>query len=183
MPIPNPGFVNSIQSYDPLLDVRWGPCIGRWVVERKGFVTETELWFLSRRASRLQRWINDLARPAKDRAKYSEQLQEIQEELTSAKKGYRVVMMPKELNTLAFNTLAMMDIRRWGGYSRMADELEAMESRKEADQDRMLANEREALAKQTYDVLGFLWRKRSTELASGSYRHKTLKELLNTSEV
>lgn len=183
MTTPNLGFVNSIRAYDPLLSVRWGPYINRWVVERKAVITETELWFLTRRIERFYNWSHDPKRPIQERAKLSEQILEMREELHSAQNGQRVVLMPRELNTLAFNVLCQMDIKRWGGYSRMADELESMESRKEADLDRQMANEREALHKHTYDVLNFLWRKRSSELTSGSYRTKSLKELLNTSEV
>jgi hypothetical protein len=183
MPTPSNGFVNSIRAYDPMLNVRWGPYIGRWVIERKSVISETELWFLKRRVERFYNWSRDPKRSLSERTKHAEQLREVNEELQSAESGHRVVLMPRELNTLAFNVLAMMDIKRWGGYSRMADELERMESRKEADQDRQMANERQAVAKQTYDVLDFLWRKRSHELASGSYRSKSLKELLNTSEV
>lgn len=179
MPAPSESFVNSLHAFDPLLDVRWGNHVGRWVVERKAFINDTEVWFLSRRVDRLHRWLLKDPTHKKNLAMYDE----VREELIAAKNGKRVILMPKELSQQCFNALGLMDISRWGGYSRMADEMEKRESFEEADRDRQLANEREALHKQTYDALDFLWRKRLTQLANGDHLRKNIKEIIGTSEL
>lgn len=179
MPTPTEGFINSLHSFDPLLSVRWGDHIGRWVIERKAYIGDTEIWFLTRRTERFRKRVTSDS----DNVKFREAYDEIREELIAANNGRRVILMPKELGSQCFNALALMDINRWGGYSRMADELEKQEATQEKDQERMLANERQALNKHSHDIMNFLWRKRLTELANGAHLHKSLKELVGTSEL
>jgi hypothetical protein len=179
MPAPSESFVNSLHAFDPLLDVRWGDHIGRWVVERKAVVNETEIWFLTRRTERFRK----RASTNPTNAKFLEAYDEIREELSAAKRGKRVILMPKELGQQCFNALGLMDIRQWGGYSRMADELERQESFKEQDQERQMTNERMALHSHCFDVLDFLWRKRLTQLANGDHLRKSIKEIVGTSEL
>lgn len=179
MPTPTEGFVNSLHAFDPLLSVRYGDHIGRWVVERKAYITQTEIWYLTRRTERFRQRI--IKNPTK--VEFRHQYDEIREELIAAKNNKRIVLMPKDLGPQCFNALALMDSRRWGGFSRMADELENQEAAKERDAERQMENERKALHAQTYDVLDFLWRKRLTQLSNGEHLHKSLKQLVGTSEL
>jgi hypothetical protein len=179
MPTPSEGFINALHSFDPLLSVKWGDHIGRWVIERQAYIGSTEVWYMRRRTERFRvRVINN-----PDNVAFRTAYDEIREELRAVENNKRVVLMPKELGSPCFNALGLMDIHRWGGYSRMAEELESQEAARERDQERMLSNERQALNKQAADIMGFLWRKRLTQLANGEHLHKSLKELCNTSEL
>lgn len=179
MPTPTEGFVNSLHAFDPLLSVRYGEHIGRWVVERKAYIAETEIWYLTRRTERMR--VRCVENPTN--VKFRTEYDEIREELIAIRSNKRTVLMPKELNSQVFNMLAMMDTRRWGGYSRMADELENQDALKEEDRERQLTNENQARHKHTFDILSFLWRKRLTQLANGDHLRKSLKELVGTSEL
>lgn len=162
---PHLGFINSLRAFDPLLSVRWGSVIGQWVIERKAFVPVDEINFLTKRLARVDKKIKNSGKEIthKDVTTFTG----VSEELASAKVGARVMLFAKNLDARVFDDLALGDIRRYGGYSRYADELEAQEERKEKDEERMAANEREALNKQVYDDLNYIWDKNETALLNG----------------
>jgi hypothetical protein len=165
MPTPNAGFVQSLKSMDGLLDVRWGPCIGQFVIERKAVIPQTELGYLIKREKRLDAIVHDESHP-QAKKKYTDWCSCV-EELRSAKTGKRVICITSVLSDGIFNMLCQSDIKRYGGYSRYADELEAAELKMHEDQERIAKNTREAIHKETYDMLRFIWSKKETELLSG----------------
>ncbi len=166
-------FRAACNSFDPLLSFRWSPRIGKWVVDRKALIPGTEIAFLARRIARLE----DAARRAKTSKSDSSvdsELHQTVEELVSAKEGKRIVFFTETLDRRTFDALAFSDIRRYGGYSRFADELEKNEALASKESDRMFRSHMEGIHHETYDVLNFLDRKRSTELARGERRLKVL---------
>jgi hypothetical protein len=166
-------FRAACNSFDPFLSFRWSSRIGKWVVDRKALIPGTEIAFLTRRIARLE----DAARRAKtarsDSAVNSE-LHQTVEELASAKEGKRIVFFTKTLDSRTFDALAFSDIRRYGGYSRFADELEKTEAYASSEADRMFRNHMEGTHKEAYEMLNFLDRKRSTELERGERRLEVL---------
>ena len=174
MPTPNSGFVQSLKLMDSNLDVRWGSVIGQWVVERRGIIPSTELGYLSKRESRLDRIVHNESHP-QAKAQFKT-WQSCREELTSAQAGKRVICITSILSQQIFDMICAGDLHRYGGYSRYADELEAAELHMHEDQARMAANTREAINKETYDMLNFIWRKKETELLSGE---RSMQKLLH----
>lgn len=159
------GFVISLQALDPLLSVRWGELIERWVIERKAWIGQEELRHLRRRFARLSLWV-------KDESRAQHQLEkkvwgEVGEELRSALEGKRVVLRAKDLNRETYEMLCLGDIARYGGYSRLADEIEKRELEEEERQENARSAYREELHRESYDVLHFLWEKRGAKLDHG----------------
>lgn len=166
-------FQAACNSFDPLLSFRWSSRIGKWVVDRKALIPGTEIAFLTRRISRLE----DAARRAKTSNSDSvvdSELYQTAEELVSAREGKRIVFFTKTLDSRTFDALAFSDIRRYGGYSRFADELEKSEALASEEGNRMFRNHMEGIHKETYEILSFLDRKRSTELERGERRLEVL---------
>lgn len=171
MPQAHSGFVKSLELLDPLLSVRWGNIIQQWVIERKSFIGNSEIEFLRRRSERTSKLINSKQNPSKvEISTY----RGVSEEFISAKDGKRVILFANVLSDEIYNTLCAGDLRRYGGYSRYADELEAKEAREAKDKQRQLDNFNEALHKSVYDELNFVLRKRETELLSGKRNWKEL---------
>lgn len=169
------GFQRAIHAFDPLLSVRHGGVVGKWVIERKAFIPEMELMYLRKRGERTFHIARRKA-DVKERRKLLDLAAQITEEATSASRGYRVILFVDALDQRVFDMLAMGDIRRYGGFSRYIEEMEGNEARREKEQARQDANEREAVHKDTYDKLNFVWTNRETELLNGST--KGLNELL-----
>ena len=165
MPTPNAGFVQSLLLMDPLLSVRFGDTIQQWVIERKGFIATEEMGYLVKRERRLDQIVHN-PKHAQAKSKFTD-WQSCHEELISARAGKRVIMITSVLSQQIFNALCQSDIRRYGGYSRMADELEAAEMRMYADQERMRLNSQHAYNLEVADALQYIWRKKEDMLLNG----------------
>lgn len=125
---PPVGFVNTLALLDPLLNVRWGECAGKWVVERKAVTPVTELQWLRRRRER------EYAR-ARRGEKMQTDVTHLNEEIVSLERGYRVICIESALTTQLYNNLCLTDITSYGGYSRYADEVEREEAEAKRKQD------------------------------------------------
>lgn len=156
-------FVKLLETMDANLNVRWGSYMKSWVIERKAIIPPTELDFLARRFERAGRFISV---PDPD-PKEVEAYKGIAEEFQSAKRGYRVVVFASRLDMNTYNALCVSDIQRYGGYSRYADELEKSEELQREALERKYKNKREDMNKEAFDVLNFLWDKKSTLLEHG----------------
>ncbi len=117
MPLPPKGFVNTLQIMDPLLSVRWGDYVRKWVVERTAVTPIHELkWMIARR----ERESVDI------RAGLASKDDELDfaglnEEIASLQAGRRVIVFAEQLTQQVFNDLCLSDIQRYGGYVRYTD--------------------------------------------------------------
>lgn len=169
-------FVRSLSALDGLLSVRWGQQLDQWVIERKAYIPQTEIGFLSRRFARTMEFSRQMKREKKERESLFHTALQVKEELDSSLQGRRVILFARKLNQDIFNNLCLSDITRYGGYSRLADDLEAAEKREETERQRVDDNENITRHKETYDILRFLRERRSTQLENGV---NDLKKLLN----
>jgi hypothetical protein len=168
-------FERSLQLMDRYLYVRWGGVMNQWVIERKAYLPLSEIEFLRRRQARFTRWCNEFSEgPKLDQCKHL--LQEITEELESAKNGRRVIIYTRELDRRVFDMLVRADMQRFGGYSRFADEVERLAESSEAKQARAHENQIADLNREVYDQMDFIERRRSTDLAEG----KSMREMLSS---
>lgn len=172
MNTPNPGFVRTLQMMDEQLSVYWGDYINQWVVARTGIISTTEIRYLRSRAQRLAE-LKKLNKASKHEIGV---LAEVQEELKCALTGRRVIRFSETLDRRLYDELALSDIKSYGGYSRFCDELENFESRKQNEKKRVRDNKLLALNKEMYDVINFLDRKKSAEMAHGE---RNLNKLLH----
>ncbi len=174
MPKPPDWFIRAINALDPLLSVRWGQIIGQFVVERKAFISQFELQYLKNRAERLALLAKDTTR--KDHKKLLDTYRGVAEELIAAQQGRRVIFFAKSITQDTYNMLCLSDIKRYGGYSRLADDLEEMETKAEKKIEKAAEDRRETVNREVFDILQFLFRKRSAALDHG---HRNLNELLH----
>lgn len=159
-------FQETIQRMDPLLAVRWGDFASQWVVERKAPLLGGEVFYLTRRQERLRLIVERKDTKAK-REHYRQQWIGVSEELESARRGCRVILITKELKPQVYDMLCAADMQRYGGYARIADQIEAREAKEEADKERMNENERTAIHSEVHSMLNFIWRKRDDDLCRG----------------
>jgi hypothetical protein len=169
MPTPNRGFVNSIKGLDAQLDVRYGDFVRQWVIERRASVPDTEIGYLKRREARVRRILDSRIENMHPNAiaKLEDTWTGLWEQIVSAERGYRVILFAQALTQQIYDALVLADMTRYGGYAAWADRAEADEARREADIDRQLANKRNALNKEAYDMLHHIWAKKSAKLAQG----------------
>jgi len=168
-------FERALQLFDPLLSVRAGKSLtGKWVIERKGYIPNSEIEFLRRRRERAFR-SSAKETDAFKRERKLDLARQIAEETDCAERGKRVILFVDSLDRRVFDMLAMSDIQRYGGFSRYIEELEATERKREEALNRELQNQNIAKSEETYDQLNFLWKHRETELLAGK---RNLKELL-----
>ena len=171
-------FVKAIGIMDPLLSVRKSIVTSHYVIERKGYISQSEIATLIRRRDRTYRWITY---PNEDQRKNlhanRQQWQSLMDEVESAQHGKRIIGRPRALTQEVYNDLCRTDIKRYGGHARFSTMLEQEEERREADQERMMDNRRRALNAETYDMMSFLRRKRANLLDHGE--DKDLKYLLH----
>lgn len=113
----------------------------------------------------MERFAADPTHPQRDQA--AKLAKTIAEELISAKTGKRVVCMTVSLNSQVFNAICAADSRRYGGYSRMADEMEKQEFIEAERSEKIMADKRNDLNREVFDQLNFLWRKRDDALLNG----------------
>lgn len=162
---PNNGFLASLAALDSLLSVRWGDFVGQWVIERVAYIYPGEIGYMERRMERLRRLIN--RKNGQKRDHYLSQWRQLHEELLAAKAGKRVILIVPELNARVYDMLCASDMQKYGGYARIADEIEAREAAEEARQERTLEDERRVISSEVYSMLNFIWRKRETALLHG----------------
>lgn len=160
-------FESAARSFDRYLSVRWGNRINQWVIERKAYIPQEEKYFLARREARTLRFSKEAKRSDKERAKLKEMWQELYEENVSAQNDRRVILFARWLTDEIFNSLAASDIKRYGGYSRYADELERREAAEEKEDRRIILNENEDTHREAFENMDFLLRRRATAIHHG----------------
>ena len=169
-------FQQALNSFDPLLTVRRGRALHKaWVIERKAYIPPSEVDFLARRQERAFRSASKkkIEKP-QDYAKAYDLACQIREEYEAAVGGKRVIIFVEKLDRRVFDALALGDVQRYGGFSRYISEIEARESFRDNDEKRMNSNQNEALSKEAYEKMNFLWDRRQTELIDGQTNMKEL---------
>lgn len=134
------GFVNGLRRMDDKLHVRWSDSLS-WVIERDSIFVQDEIKWLKKREYRLHRRVSSGQATEEEKTK----LLLVREELRSAANSRRVIITSKTLDQKLFNDICQADIRRYGGYSRYADEMEAREAAEEASKWRTMQNQREMI--------------------------------------
>lgn len=162
-------FTDALALIDPLLSVRKSIVTSHWVIERKGVITTDEIGILIRRRDRLHRWITNphTAEQKEQIHKNRQGWQSLCDEVESAQHGKRIICRPRALNQEVYNGICKSDLQRYGGFARFCTEIEQAEEKHEADQERMLSNKRQAMSAEVYDILGFLHRRKGTQLDQG----------------
>ena len=160
-------FESAARSFDRYISVRWGEKIHQWVIERRAYIPTTEKWFLTRREARLMRFSQEPKRSEKERASLLRSFQEVHEERVSAQKDRRVLLFARWLTTEIFDALVASDIKRYGGYSRYADELERREAAQETEDRRVVLSDNQSVHEEARQNVDFLLRKRSTSMFHG----------------
>lgn len=166
MPLVPAWFAQALTALDSHLSVRWGSDAGAWVIQRKAFIPESELGYLIRQEGRLRTLAFTPAKDSGDRKIYHDRQSWLScvEELKSARVSCRVIFTTKVLNDQIFKALCQTDIKRYGGYARFADALEAEEDREERERERIAGNKRDALNGEVHSILRFLVNKRGSLL-------------------
>lgn len=168
-------FQASLNLFDPLLAVRAGKALqNKWVIERKAYISQDELYYLQRRRDRAFRSASRQLDAVK-RAKTYDLACQIAEEFDCAQRGKRVICFVDNLDRRVFDMLVAGDLQRYGGFSRWITELEEQEIRQEKELSRQFSNENEARSKEVYDKLNFIWDHRESKLLQGV---RSMKELL-----
>lgn len=163
MESPSEWFVRGLELLDSNLHVRWGSAVNRWVIDRDGIITQTEIGYLKKRYLRA---VNAVSLNPDDLKKIAFR-DGIAEEYLSAQAGRRIILYAKNLDRQIFESLMLHDIQRYGGYARAIVELESKEIAEEKDRLRMEENRSESLHKEFYDQINFVERKKQNELLAG----------------
>lgn len=156
-------FQTSLQTFDPLLSIRWGSYVEQWVIQRDSIVGDVEIKFLKNESGRLERKINSGVATEKMKVRYYG----IVEELICAKLGKRVILFTSSFGPKIFDTLALGDIQRYGGYSRYADKTDQESVIEEKKLDTDQKNKRESIHSEVWGrrgVYDFLTSKRQTDI-------------------
>ena len=129
-----------------------------------------------RRRDRIHRWITTphTAEQKDQIHKNRKAWQDLCDQVASAEQQKRIIARPRVLNQEVYNAICKADLQRYGGFAQFATELEQDEERREADQERILSNKRQALSAEVFDILSFLHRKRGTKLDQGEQDLKYL---------
>lgn len=169
-------FQSSLQSFDPLLSLRWGPTVQQWVIQRKSLIPDAEMNFLrNERGRSFKRLQPDSSE--KERARYAG----IAEEHDSALQGCRVIIFVKDFGAEVFNTLALGDIKRYGGYSRYTDKQDELIAQQEAIKEKEAENKRALIHGESWGRRGiydFLLRRKQTDIKQHGIRD--MRTLLGT---
>jgi hypothetical protein len=153
---------------DPLLSIRRSIVTNHWVIERKAVIVATEIETLRRRRDRMWRWITHPNEKQKEQLhKNRMEWQSLTDEVASAEQQKRIIVRPRALTQEVYNSLCQSDFQRYGGFARYCTEIEQDEERREAEAERILSNKRQAFNAEVFDILNFLSRRRSSELAHG----------------
>lgn len=166
-------FEKSLQLFDPLLSLRWGPTIQQWVVQRKSFLGEGEMQFLSNERRRMKRKIDLGKATPSDLDRYNG----IAEEHDCSLEQKRVILFVKDFSPQVFDILALGDIKRYGGYSRYSDAQDEKARLVEVREEREKSNKLYDLNMEMFGKRGvydFLQQRRQTELGNGERDVKKL---------
>lgn len=176
---PPESFVRLLEAFDSLLSLRWGPTVGKWVIQRKSFIGDKERVFLANERARLSKRIEQGNSSVSDQTRYAG----VAEEHECSLLGCRVILFVDVLDENVFNILAMGDMKRYGGYSRYAD----MQERDKAYQDAKGEKERESKHMELHQemfgrggVHDFIVRKQQSKLQHGERNVKRLLGYKNT---
>jgi len=134
--LPPESISNTLAAMDPLLSVRWGEHVGRWVIERTAVTPIVELKWLRRKREREELRCRRFNATQADR----DDLAGINEEIISLERGKRVIVMVDRVDAQVYNALCLGDMKRYGGYSRYADKVEAEEFAANAREDEKFAS-------------------------------------------
>lgn len=155
-------FQSSLQSFDPLLSLRWGPTVQQWVIQRKSLIPDSEMIFLRNERARSFKRLTPSS-SEKERTRFAG----IAEEHDSALQGCRVILFINAFNAEVFNTLALGDIKRYGGYSRYTDKQDELIAQQEAIKEKERENQRAIIHGESWGRRGiydFLMRKKQTDI-------------------
>jgi len=155
-------FQESLQSFDPLLSVRWGDFVQKWVIQRRSLIPDAEMKFLGNERRRLE---GKVALGAEQ--KIVDRYKGVAEEHECARQGCRVILFVSEFSPKIFDTLALGDIRRYGGYSRYTDKMDEVVEQQEKMKEREEENKRAVYHAEAWGRRGiydFLTRKRLTDI-------------------
>lgn len=179
-------MVQLLTNMDPLLSVRWGEHVGRWVIERTAVTPIVELKWLRRKREREQRRINLGLAKKQDYVDFAG----ICEELISLENGKRVIVMVDNVDINVYNALCLGDMQRYGGYSRYADKTDAEEFARDQKQTAEFSRWLEDAAREAfgygnggvspYDFM--MSKKRKGALLEVQKGRKTLKQALGLRE-
>lgn len=166
MPQPAQWFVKAIGLLDPLLRVRWGSAPCHWIIDRKAVVPAWEIHNLRRKDEKAWKDCQSVPVDSEPNELHKRRMrwQSVHEELVSAEDQRRVIFTTPHLTQKTYDWICESDIKRYGGYARFADALEAQEDAIEADHARIMENKRLAMNAEVYDMLGFIRRKRAVAL-------------------
>lgn len=166
-------FVRLLESFDTLLSVRWGPTVGKWVIQRKSFIGEKEMKFLASERARMWKRMESGKASEADKTRYAG----VAEEHECSLLGCRVILFVDTLDENVFRVLALGDMKKYGGYSRYAD----MQERDKADQEAKDEKTREGRRMEMHNemfgrggVHDYIVRKQQTKLQHGERNIKKL---------
>jgi hypothetical protein len=156
-------FQASLQSFDPLLSLRWGSTVGQWVVQRRSLIPDAEMKFLQNERGRLWKRIEAGKASQAQKDRYNG----LAEEHECALLGKRVIIFVKDFSSKVFDTLALWDIKRYGGYSRYTDKSDELVAQQDAMKDHEAENKRAIIHSESWGRHGiyeFLMRKKQTQI-------------------
>lgn len=166
-------FVRLLEAFDTLLSVRWGPTVGKWVIQRKSFIGDKERVFLANERARLSKRIEQGKGSVGDKTRYAG----VAEEHECSLVGCRVILFADVLDENLFNILAMGDMKRYGGYSRYADMQERDKAYQEAKEEKDRESKHMELHQEMFGRHGvhdFIVRKQKSKLQHGERNVKKL---------
>ena len=159
-------FSGAMQTYDPNLHLRRSRGLNSWIIEVDSFIPIKEMDYLYGRKNRLYAIAGKSGEPHEKAARIS-MYHQVAEEFKSAKSKRRVVIITPFLNHEVMQKVIMSDFRNYNGYNRMADEWDKAERQEEKSSRRAFDSESEDRHKETFDMINFLCRKKSTEMYHG----------------
>jgi len=168
-------FVSMLRLNHPLVSVRWGEWVGKWVISQRAYIHPSEIHYLEKRRVRLEHWIA-YPKGGEPTTKHKNALKNVNEELIAARAKERILFMPDAINQAAYDMLCHGEHARYGGYARFCDAQEQEADRIAEDQERQEENKRFALHSESYDQIDFMTRRRQDALKNG---HRDLGYLLH----
>lgn len=166
-------FQASLQSFDSLLSLRWGPFVNQWVIQRNSVVGSKEIQFLRNERRRLEKKLNGSSASEAEKSRYAG----VAEELECALQQKRVILFVSDFSPKVFDTLALGDMQRYGGYSRYTDAQDEKLRKEEEKKEREKQSKLNDLNMEIWGrngVYDFVRNKRQDALAQG----KSLVEML-----
>ena len=149
-------FEQSLKDYDPLLQLRWGPAVKRWVIERKGKISPEKMGIYASFVNRPDVTPMDIER------------------FLSAKRGCDPVLAPLILGNYVFKELWANDLQVHGTevVDRYFKRLDEQKARRRADG--------EAASRTAADAIEYMNRK---DVTSNKVREEVLEAAFGTKPV